>query len=174
MNSKLGATCGVSGGRRSVVMVRRRSRSRSGPDSDEFAVHQLPTILSTSLWKTLGTPGLTCPQAATYRGSVGVEPAVSCCAPCGFLRWCVGRLHWADPISGFVDKFVISSNRSHSSEQADVPAEQPSSAQEARLPASYAYPCGSRDHRRPPAQGPQRAVCLIRPGYRSKVSCYPQ
>lgn len=49
--------------------------------------------------------------------------------------------------------FVFSSNRSHSSEQADVPAEQPSSAQEARLPSSDAYPCGSRDHRRPPWQG---------------------
>ena len=60
----------------------------------------------------------------------------------------------ADPISGFVDKFVISSNRSHSSEQADVPAEQPSPAQEARLPSSDAYPCGPRDHRRPPWQGP--------------------
>lgn len=48
---------------------------------------------------------------------------------------------------------MISSNRSHSSEQADVPAEQPSSAQEARLPSSDAYPCGSRDHRRPPWQG---------------------
>lgn len=59
----------------------------------------------------------------------------------------------ADPISGFVDKFVISSNRSHSSEQADVPAEQPSPAQEARLPSSDAHPCGSRDHRRPSWQG---------------------
>lgn len=48
---------------------------------------------------------------------------------------------------------VISSNRSHSSEQADVPAEQPSPAQEARLPSSDAYPCGSRHHRRPPWQG---------------------
>ena len=33
----------------------------------------------------MGTAGLTCPQAATYRGSVGVEPAVSCCAPEGPL-----------------------------------------------------------------------------------------
>lgn len=49
--------------------------------------------------------------------------------------------------------FVFSSNRSHSSEQADVPAEQPSPAQEARLPSSDAHPCGSRDHRRPPWQG---------------------
>jgi len=99
---------------------------------------------------------LTCPQAATYRGSVGVEPAVSCCAPCGttpgsptVCRTCtIGR-----SISGFVDNFVFSSNRSHSSEQADVPAEQPSPAQEARLPSSDAYPCGPRDHRRPPWQG---------------------
>jgi len=84
-------------------MVRGRSLSPIRPDSDEYSADRSSTILSTSLWKTLGIPGLTCPQGATYRGSVGVEPAVSCCAPCGFLRWCVGRLHWADPISGFVD-----------------------------------------------------------------------
>jgi len=69
------------------------------------------------------------------------------------LRRCAGCTNGQIRISGFVDKFVFSSNRSHSSEQADVPAEQPSSAQEARLPSSDAYPCGSRDHRRPPWQG---------------------
>ncbi|TQJ18978.1 ribonuclease P protein component [Kribbella jejuensis] len=157
MNRKLGATGGVSGGRRSVVVVGDRSVLRPGPDSDDGAGNQLPTTLSTRLWKTLGIPGLTCPQGATYRGSVGVEPAVSCCAPCETTLWVLQCLRGAapgtDPISGFVDKFVISSNRSHSSEQADVPAEQPSPAQEARLPSSYAYPCGSRDHRRPPWQG---------------------
>ena len=69
------------------------------------------------------------------------------------LRRCAGCTNGQIRISGFVDKFVISSNRSHPSEQADVPAEQPSPAQEARLPSSDAYPCGSRDHRRPPWQG---------------------
>jgi large subunit ribosomal protein L34 len=68
-------------------MVRGRSRWRSGPDRDDQWLNQLPTILSTSLWKTMGIPGLTCPQAATYRGSVGVEPAVSCCAPCETTSW---------------------------------------------------------------------------------------
>jgi len=70
-------------------MVGDRSLWLSGSEGDHGPVRPLPTILSTSLWKSLGIPGLTCPQAATYRGSVGVEPAVSCCAPCGFLRWCV-------------------------------------------------------------------------------------
>ena len=99
--------------------------------------------------------GLTCPQAATYRGSVGVEPAVSCCAPCGTLSGSptVCRTAPAADLSVDLSTIVISSNRSHSSEQADVPAEQPSPAQEARLPSSDAYPCGSRDHRRPPWQG---------------------
>jgi len=69
------------------------------------------------------------------------------------LRRCAGCTNGQIRISGFVDKFVFSSNRSHSSEQADVPAEQPSSAQEARLPSSDAHPRGSRDHRRPPWQG---------------------
>ena len=99
---------------------------------------------------------MTCPQAATYRGSVGVEPAVSCCARCGTLLWFsdgVQDCTSGRSISGFVDNSVISSNRSHSSEQADVPAEQPSPAQEARLPSSDAYPCGSRHHRCPPRQG---------------------
>src|SRR4029453_12588007 len=94
MNRKLGATSGVSGGRRSVVMVRGASQGRSGPPSDDHCTDRPATILSTGLWKTMGTTGLTCPQAATYRGSVGVEPAVSCCAPCGthplVLRRCAG------------------------------------------------------------------------------------
>src|SRR3954451_15524831 len=157
MKPKLGATCGVSGRRRSVAVVRGRSASPSGPEGDDHWVNRLSTMLSTSLWKTLGIPGLTCPQAATYRGSVGVEPAVSCCAPCGTLLWfsdgvqdCTkGQIRSVD----LSTNFVISSNRSHSSEQADVPAEQPSSAQEARLPSSDAYSCGPRDHRRPPWQG---------------------
>lgn len=114
MNRKLGATGGVSGGRRSVVVVGDRSVLRPGPDSDDGAGNQLPTTLSTRLWKTLGIPGLTCPQGATYRGSVGVEPAVSCCAPCETTLWVLQCLRGAapgtDPISGFVDKFVISSN----------------------------------------------------------------
>lgn len=66
-------------------MVGDRSLSQLGPDSDENGGNQLPTTLSTSLWKTLGIPGLTCPQGGTYRGSVGVEPALSCCAPCGTI-----------------------------------------------------------------------------------------
>ena len=118
--------------------------------------YRLPAILSTGLWTTLGMAGLTCPQAATYRGSVGVEPAVSCCAPCGTTLWFsdgVQDCTSGRSVSGFVDNSVISSNRSHSSEQADVPAEQPSPAQEARLPSSDAYPCRPRDHRRPPWQG---------------------
>ena len=69
------------------------------------------------------------------------------------LRRCAGCTNGQIRISGFVDKFVFSSNRSHSSEQADVPAEQPSPAQEARLPSSDAYPCRACDHRRPPWQG---------------------
>jgi hypothetical protein len=84
-------------------MVGDRSQWRSGPEGDEVVAQALPTILSTSLWKSLGIPGLTCPQAATYRGSVGVEPAVSCCAPCGYLRRCAGQPPWTDSISGFVD-----------------------------------------------------------------------
>jgi ribonuclease P protein component len=68
-------------------------------------------------------------------------------------RRCAGLCTIGRSISGFVDNSVFSSNRSHSSEQADVPAEQPSSAQEARLPSSDAHPCGSRHHRRPPWQG---------------------
>ena len=68
-------------------MVRGRSQWRSGPDRGDHWGNQLPTMLSTSLWKTMGIPGLTCPQAATYRGSVGVEPALSCCAPCETTSW---------------------------------------------------------------------------------------
>jgi large subunit ribosomal protein L34 len=40
-------------------------------------------------------------------GRSAVEPAVSCCAPCGtcslVLRRCAGQAPWTDPISGFVD-----------------------------------------------------------------------
>lgn len=66
----------------------------------------------------------------------------------------VQDLHQRQIYQWICRQFVISSNRSHPSEQADVPAEQPAPAQEARLPSSHAYPCGSRHHRRPPWQGP--------------------
>src|SRR3954452_15163566 len=45
-------------------------------------------------------------------------------------------------------------------EQADLPAEQPATGQDAWVPSSDAYPCRSRDHRRPPAQGSRPAVGL--------------
>src|SRR4051794_24550896 len=45
-------------------------------------------------------------------------------------------------------------------EQADLPAEQPATGQDARVPSSDAYPCRPRDHRRPPAQGSRPAVGL--------------
>jgi ribonuclease P protein component len=45
-------------------------------------------------------------------------------------------------------------------EQADLPAEQPPACQDARLPPAHAYACRPRDHRRSPAQGPQRTVGL--------------
>jgi ribonuclease P protein component len=53
-----------------------------------------------------------------------------------------------------------------SREQADFPAEQPPSRQEARLPPAHADPRGSRDPFDAPPQGPQRAVGLtpVHPG----------
>src|SRR3954447_20148108 len=45
-------------------------------------------------------------------------------------------------------------------EQADLPAEQPATGQDARVPSSDAYPCRSGDHRRAPAQGSRPAVGL--------------
>ena len=47
-------------------------------------------------------------------------------------------------------------------EQAHLPAEQPSPRQDARLPPSHAHPRRSRHPRRPPPQGPRRALCLSR------------
>jgi len=87
-------------------MVGDRSLWLSGSEGDHGPVRPLPTILSTSLWKSLGIPGLTCPQAATYRGSVGVEPAVSCCAPCWTTlvpEWRVQDCTRGRSISGSVD-----------------------------------------------------------------------
>ena len=133
----------------------------------------------------MGTVGLTCPQTATYRGSVGVEPAVSCCAPGETLLaggfwpvWFLGRR--AGPAAAAdlpvdLSTSLISSNRSHSSEQADVPAEQPSPAQEARLPSSDAHPCGPRDHRLPSQQGPSAPRGLSRlPNVPVTTSCCPR
>ena len=45
-------------------------------------------------------------------------------------------------------------------EQAHVPAEQPPSVQDPRLPAADAYPRGPGDHRRPSAQGSREALRL--------------
>jgi putative membrane protein insertion efficiency factor len=50
-----------------------------------------------------------------------------------------------------------------SSEQAHVPAQQPSSAQGPRLPRADAYPGRPRRPRRAPPQGPRPALCLTRP-----------
>jgi ribonuclease P protein component len=47
-------------------------------------------------------------------------------------------------------------------EQAHLPAEQPSTGQEARVPVAHAHPCRSRHHLRPPDQGSQRTVGLSR------------
>jgi len=158
MDAKLGATSGVSGRRRRVIVVRESHSVAKTSGCDESPTLGSGRVSSTDLWKTMGTAGLTCPQAATYRGSVGVEPAVSCCARWttvlidGFLGRLAGPVPTAD-LSVDLSTNVISSNRSHSSEQADVPAEQPSSAQEARLPSSDAHPCGPRDSRLPPYQG---------------------
>jgi len=66
-----------------VVRESRSVAKTSGCDEDSTLGSR--RVSSTDLWKTMGTAGLTCPQAATYRGSVGVEPAVSCCAPCGTM-----------------------------------------------------------------------------------------
>lgn len=49
---------------------------------------------------------------------------------------------------------------SETSEQADVPAEQPAPGQDARVPAAHAHPRWSRHSRCPPVQGPHAAVCL--------------
>src|SRR6185437_2956397 len=49
-------------------------------------------------------------------------------------------------------------------EQADVPAEQPATGQDARVPSSDAHPCRSGDHRLAPAQGSRPAVGLTVPG----------
>jgi ribonuclease P protein component len=46
-------------------------------------------------------------------------------------------------------------------DQAYVPAEQPSSAQDARLPPAHAHSGRPRHRGRPPAQGPRPACCLI-------------
>ena len=48
-------------------------------------------------------------------------------------------------------------------EQADLPAEQPPSRQDARLPAAHAHPRRPRHPLRAPPQGPRRAVGLSRP-----------
>lgn len=45
-------------------------------------------------------------------------------------------------------------------EQADLPAEQPASCQDPRLPAAYEHARRSRDPRRSSPQGPLRALCL--------------
>jgi ribonuclease P protein component len=47
-------------------------------------------------------------------------------------------------------------------EQAHLPAEQPPSGEDARVPVAHAHPRGSRDHLRAPPQGARRAVGLIR------------
>ena len=48
-------------------------------------------------------------------------------------------------------------------EQAHLPAEQPPSCQDSRLPVAHAHPRRSRHRLGSPAQGPPRAVGLIRP-----------
>jgi ribonuclease P protein component len=50
--------------------------------------------------------------------------------------------------------------REPTSEQAHVPAEQPPSGQDPRLPPAHADPCRPRHSRRPPGQGPLAAVGL--------------
>ena len=50
----------------------------------------------------------------------------------------------------------------HTGEQAYVPAQQPSSAQDARVPAANAYPGRPVDHLLPPPQGPHAVGRLIR------------
>lgn len=45
-------------------------------------------------------------------------------------------------------------------EQADLPAEQPASCEDPRLPVAHAHPCRSCHPGRSSAQGPHRALCL--------------
>ena len=51
--------------------------------------------------------------------------------------------------------------------QADLPAEQPAPGAGPRLPATDAYPCGSRYRVRPAPQGPPLVDCLIRTGIKA-------
>lgn len=65
----------------------------------------------------------------------------------------------------------IDSHRRKCREQAHVPAEQPSSSQEARLPPPHAHPRRPRHPECPPQQGPQQALRLSSHG--SARPCCP-
>ena len=54
-------------------------------------------------------------------------------------------------------------------EQADLPAEQPSSPQGARVPSAHAHPRRPRHHLRAPPQGPQEPRGLSEPGHQVPV-----
>ena len=58
----------------------------------------------------------------------------------------------------------------HTHEQANFPAEQPSSREGARFPSPYAHPCRSRDPRRASPQGPHRALRVTLSLYRDCLS----
>jgi ribonuclease P protein component len=54
-------------------------------------------------------------------------------------------------------RFLSDNTREHSREQADLPAQQPAPAQEARLPAAHAYPRRPGRSGQPSQQGPSAA-----------------
>ena len=95
-----------------------------------------------------GVRGLTLPSRSAYRWPVGqrmvpVDQGARARTGDRTMRTCRPR-----PV-------VQPSRKRRSREQADVPAEQPSSSQDARVPPADAHPRGPGDPLLPPPQGPQ-------------------
>lgn len=138
-----------------------KSKLSSRVATDQAVVHR-KWALPTSMVCTGSFAGLTLSRLNTYRVSVlsGVDrcrmstnrpgpPDRGCAVPADVRRTSATE---QGPSRDTTERFRR--------EQADVPAEQPSPSQDARLPTAHAHPCGARHLGEPSPQGSQQPRCL--------------